>query len=387
MTSVVSDLARVDRKPQGGHDSSAASAGKGWSLSSLPESMIAKDPPEARGLARDEVRLLVTHIADDSVIHTRFTQFPDFLRDGDVIVVNTSATINAALAARRRDGEAIELHLSQRLHGDRWVVELRRLTARGTEPLRTARPGEIIETPAGGSVTLLSHYRRNADPNADPNAESRLWLATVNAPEDCYRYLDRHGFPIRYGYVPRQWPLAYHQTIFARTPGSAEMPSAGRPFTAKVLDALTRKGVSIAPILLHTGVSSLEDHEPPYPEFYRVDAGTARLVNEARDRGGRVVAIGTTSVRALETVTDSRGRVEAGEGWTDLVITPERGLNVVDAMLTGFHEPRASHLAMLYALAGLAHVERAYSAAVRRRYLWHEFGDVHLILPGRRTDH
>jgi S-adenosylmethionine:tRNA ribosyltransferase-isomerase len=383
MTSGVSDLARVDRKPQGGHDDSPASAGKGWPLSSLPESMIAKDPAEARGLARDEVRLLVTRIEDDSVVHTRFTHFPDFLRNGDVIVVNSSATINASLAARRPGGEAIELHLSQQQHGDRWVVELRRLTARGTEPLHTARAGETIETPAGGSVTLLSHYTRDAD----PIVESRLWLATVNAPEDYYEYLATHGFPIRYGYVPRQWPLAYHQTLFADTPGSAEMPSAGRPFSARVVDALTRKGVSIAPILLHTGVSSLEDHEPPYPEFYRVGAGTARLVNEARDRGGRVVAIGTTSVRALETVTDTSGKVEAGEGWTDLVITPDRGLNAVDAMLTGFHEPRASHLAMLYSLAGRAHVERAYAAAVRRRYLWHEFGDVHLVLPAGATSH
>lgn len=165
------------------------------------------------------------------------------------------------------------------------------------------------------------------------------------------------------------------------------MPSAGRPFSARVLAALTRKGVGIAPILLHTGVSSLEGHEPPYPEFYRVDANAARIVNEARDSGGRVVAIGTTSVRALETVTDSRGKAEAGEGWTDLVITADRKFNVVDAMLTGFHEPQASHLAMLYALAGSTHVERAYSAAVRRRYLWHEFGDVHLILPGAADDH
>ncbi len=383
MTSVVSELQRVDRKTADGHDESVASAGKGWPLASLAESMIAKDPPEARGLARDEVRLLVTHIEDDSVIHTRFIHFPEFLRNGDVIVVNTSATINAALAARRPNGEAIELHLSQRLSGDEWVVELRRPTLGGTEPLRTATVGETIKIPAGGSVNLVSRYTRRAT----RASETRLWLAKVSAPEDYDRYLDVHGFPIRYGYVPRQWPLAYHQTMFARTPGSAEMPSAARPFSARVVNALTRKGVSIAPILLHTGVSSLEDHEPPYPEFYRVDAGTARLVNEARDRGGRVVAIGTTSVRALETVTDSSGKVEVGEGWTDLVITADRGLNVVDAMLTGFHEPRASHLAMLYALAGRAHVERAYAAALRQKYLWHEFGDVHLILPGGATDH
>jgi S-adenosylmethionine:tRNA ribosyltransferase-isomerase len=380
MTAAISDLARVDPNPSEG-DGSAIPSGKSWPLATLPEWMIAKDPPEARGLARDEVRLLVTHIEDDSVVHTRFTHLPDFLRKGDVIVVNTSATINAALTARRPDGEVIELHLSQRLSGDEWVVELRRLTSHGTEPLRTATAGETIEIPAGGTVHLIRHYTLGAARASEP----RLWVANLNIPDSHDRYLEVHGFPIQYGYIPRKWPLAYHQTIFAQTPGSAEMPSAGRPFSPRVVDALAKKGIAIAPILLHTGVSSLEDHEPPYPEFYRVDASTAGLVNQTRDRGSRVVAIGTTSVRALETVSDSRGRVAAGEGWTDLVITPERGLKVVDGMLTGFHEPRASHLAMLYALAGRSHVEHAYAAALRRKYLWHEFGDVHLILPGRRA--
>ena len=161
MTSAVSDLARVDRTPARDHEDPVASTGKGWPLSSLPESMIAADPPEARGLPRDEVRLLVTHVEDDSVIHTRFTHLPEFLRDGDVIVVNTSATLNAALAARRPNGDEIELHLSQRLSADQWVVELRLPTPRGTEPLRTATVGETIEIPAGGTVNLLSHYTRD----------------------------------------------------------------------------------------------------------------------------------------------------------------------------------------------------------------------------------
>ncbi len=163
--------------------------------------------------------------------------------------------------------------------------------------------------------------------------------------------------------------------------GSAEMPSAGRAFTPELITRLVAQGVQIVPLLLHTGVASLEAHEPPYEEFYRVPTETARAVNTARAAGRRVVAVGTTVVRALETVTDADGATHPGEGWTRLVVTPARGIHAVNAMLTGLHEPRASHLAMLEALAGRAHLQRTYAEALRERYLWHEFGDLHLILP------
>jgi S-adenosylmethionine:tRNA ribosyltransferase-isomerase len=351
----------------------------------LPERLEAHEPPEARGLARDEVRLMVSYAGDDAVTHTRFRSFGDFLRRGDLVVVNTSATLNAALPATRSTGDAVELHLSQRLADAKWVVELRQPAERGTRPLLTASAGEVLSLPEGGRVTLLGPYTPGRR-RARAAGETRLWLASVEVDGDLNTYLDRHGFPIRYGYVPRRWPLAEYQTIFAHHPGSAEMPSAGRPFTSRVLEALAAKGVEVASITLHTGVASLEDHEPPYPEFYRVDAPTAHVVNEARQRGGRIVAVGTTAVRALETAARADGTVVPGVGWTDLVITPERGLRAVDALLTGFHEPRASHLAMLEALAGRRHVQSAYAAALREGYLWHEFGDVHLILPGRRLE-
>jgi S-adenosylmethionine:tRNA ribosyltransferase-isomerase len=133
--------------------------------------------------------------------------------------------------------------------------------------------------------------------------------------------------------------------------------------------------------VLHTGVSSLEAHEPPYAEYYRVPAETAHAVNDTKRRGGRVVAIGTTVVRSLETVVDERGHVNPGEGWTETVITPERGVRAVDGLLTGWHEPEASHLDMLEAVAGRDLIEHSYNAALDAGYLWHEFGDVHLILP------
>ncbi|HEU4565796.1 MAG TPA: S-adenosylmethionine:tRNA ribosyltransferase-isomerase [Gemmatimonadaceae bacterium] len=360
--------------------SGAATEAAGAPLSfALPEHLEAHEPPEARGLARDEVRLMVSYACDDSINHTRFTDFPELLRPGDTLLVNASATMPAALPATRPGGEPVALHLSQRLAAGRWVVELRRLVERGTQPLLDASAGELLHLPAGGTAALLSPYR----PRPRRDEGTRLWLAAVRVDGEIEAYLARYGAPIRYGYVPRGWPIEHYQTIFAREPGSAEMPSAARPFTARVLRELARRGIAIAPVVLHTGVSSLEDHEPPYPERYRVDASVAALVNETRRRGGRVVAVGTTTVRAIETVAAPDGSVAAGEGWTKLVITPARRLRAVDALLTGFHEPRASHLAMLEALAGRTHLERAYAAALREGYLWHEFGDVHLILPGR----
>jgi len=213
------------------------------------------------------------------------------------------------------------------------------------------------------------------------NGRTRLWIADLSLPESALAYASSHGTPIRYDYVPRQWPLHFYQTVFARDSGSAEMPSAGRPFTHAVLDRLTRKGVRIAPLVLHAGVSSLDADEQPYPERYRVRLETARVVNSAHAEGRRVIAVGTTVVRALETVADVDGHVHSDGGWTDLVITPERGLRAVDGMLTGLHGPKASHLSMLEALAGRDHLALAYDEVLQHGYLWHEFGDVHLILP------
>jgi S-adenosylmethionine:tRNA ribosyltransferase-isomerase len=214
-----------------------------------------------------------------------------------------------------------------------------------------------------------------------PIGNVRLWVAELKLPTDVLTYTARHGAPIRYSYVPQQWPSSYYQTVFATEPGSSEMPSAGRAFTHEMVARLRNRGMHVAPLVLHTGVSSLEADEPPYPERYSVSGETARAVNAARRAGGRIIAVGTTTVRALETVASEDGNVWPGAGWTDLVITPERGLHSVDAILTGLHDPKASHLSMLEALAGREHIAFAYEAALEQRYLWHEFGDLHLILP------
>ncbi len=345
----------------------------------LPPALEAHEPPEARGLARDDVRLLVSSRADDRIVHARFGNLPDYLRAGDLLVINTSGTLNAAVLAARADGTVVEVHLSTRLPGDLWAVELRTHAERGTEPLSTGRAGETLRLPAGGAMTLLTPYR--ADQRRMPEARVRLWIATLAAPQPLPAYLDQHGFPIRYQYVDAAWPLPYYQTVYATEPGSAEMPSAGRAFTPELITRLVARGVQVAPLILHTGVASLEAHEPPYEEFYRVPVETAAAVNAAHARGGRVIAVGTTVVRALETVADADGTTHPGEGWTTLVVTPQRGVRAVDALLTGFHEPQASHLAMLEAIANRGHLHAVYDEALRGRYLWHEFGDLHLLLP------
>jgi S-adenosylmethionine:tRNA ribosyltransferase-isomerase len=336
----------------------------------LPHGLEATAPPEARGLARDAVRLLDANA--ETLIHARFHELAQLLAPGDVVVINVSATLPAAVAGRREDGRAVRVHFATRAPelGERWrVVELR--TPDGSRPARGSA-GETIELAGGAAdLELVAPYASG----------SRLMLAqlSVGAPK-IHELLERHGEPIRYGYVPRAWPLAEYQNVYAITPGSAEMPSAGRPFTPRLMNALAAAGVAVAPISLHTGVSSPERHEPPFPEQYAVPAATARIVNGTRAAGGRVIAVGTTVVRALETVADERGRVTADEGWTKLVIDPARGVRAVDGLITGWHEPEASHLLMLEAIAGEDLLRRSYRSALQNGYLWHEFGDSHLIL-------
>ena len=339
----------------------------------LPESLVALDPPEERGRDRDDVRLLRSSLADGAVTHHRFDELPVLLGPGDVVVINTSATLPAALPAIARDGRLLRLHLSTHLPGDLWIVELRLPSPSGPQPFFDVTIRDLV-LPDGGTARLVATYaidRRIAVSN-------RLWLAELSLPDELHRYLEVHGSPITYG--PRTHSLDRYQNVFATEPGSAEMPSAGRAFSHRLLTSLVAGGVEVAPLLLHTGVSSPEAHEPPFEEFYRVPAATARRISAARLAGRRVVAVGTTVVRAIESVAGDDGTVHPGEGWTRLVVSPRSGVRAVDGLLTGWHEPRSSHLSMIEAIAGPPVLRRAYQAALERRYLWHEFGDLHLLL-------
>lgn len=334
----------------------------------LPTDLEAHEPPEARGLARDGVRLLVGEVSTGAISHHRFTDLPDVLRAGDVLVVNTSGTLPAAVQVV---GAGLAVHFSTGLAGGEWLVELRSTDGKASKPYHGGVAGQRLPLPGGGAVTLRERYSRD-----------RLWRATVDSGGGLVTaFLRRYGQPIRYSYVPRPWPLPYYQTVFATEPGSAEMPSAARPFSEHLVTRLVAAGVLIAPVLLHTGVASPEAHERPYPEWFDVSATTARVVAEARAAGRRIIAVGTTAVRALESAVGADGVPRASSGWTDLVVTVDHGVRVVDGLLTGFHEPRASHLDLLETIAGSPLLDAMYEEALRSRYLWHEFGDTNLILP------
>jgi S-adenosylmethionine:tRNA-ribosyltransferase-isomerase (queuine synthetase) len=320
----------------------------------LPAELEAHDPPEARGLARDGVRLLVSRGATGEVSHHAFRDLPGLLLPGDLLVVNDTGTLPAAVRA----GRGLAVHFSTPLPDGAWLVELR--------PNGPGFPAQVIDLPGGAALTL------------ENKVTGRLWRARLSVA--AVPYLLHYGIPIRYSYVSRDWPLAAYQTVFSRRPGSAEMPSASRPFTAEVVTGLVARGVLIAPLTLHAGVSSLEADEDPYPEPYDVPPATARLVGHVRAHGGRVIAAGTTVVRALETACHG-DLVAPSAGWTSHVVTPETGVRAVDGLLTGLHEPRSSHLRMLAAFAGPELLSACYEAAITSGYLWHEFGDVHLLLP------
>jgi S-adenosylmethionine:tRNA ribosyltransferase-isomerase len=344
-------------------------------IQDLRSGPAASGPAEYRGSGRDDVRLLVAHKDTRSIRHHRFVEIVDVLAPGDVLVVNTSSTLPAAVPVLGLDGPRRLLHLSTPLPGGRWMVELRTASGTGSVPSDAGAPGEELALAGGATATLVARHD-----TGDDHAPSRLWLAQLCLPDEVTRYLARHGRPIRYAPTPRVWPIADYQTVFAVEAGSAEMPSAARAFTPEVVTAMVSRGVAVVPLVLHAGVSSPEESEAPSPEYYRVPPATARWVNVAKQTGSRVVAVGTTVVRALETVTDETGLVHPGEGWTDLVIGGPRGVRVVDSLLTGWHEPVASHLAIVEAVTGRPLLEEAYREAADEGYLWHEFGDLCLVL-------
>jgi S-adenosylmethionine:tRNA ribosyltransferase-isomerase len=345
----------------------------------LPAEREATEPPEIRGRGRDDVRLLTSWRSDGRLRHGAMPDLLDVLSPGDLLVVNTSATLAASVEGALVNRTPVEVHFSTRAMAGLEVVELRHPGVDGSTPWLDAAPGTVATLPGGARVEILAPAAPAA--GGSVGGPVRLWLAAVDLPTTLVPYLSAHGRPIRYRYVKRDWGIDAYQTVFASNPGSAEMPSAARPFTAQLVTALVSAGVAFAPIVLHCGVSSPEAHEPPSAEWYTVPPATARQVELARANGGRVVAVGTTVVRALETVADDAGSVHPGQGWTETVITPERGVRAVHGIITGWHEPRASHLSMLAAVAGPDLLAASYAAALEEGYRWHEFGDLHLILP------
>jgi S-adenosylmethionine:tRNA ribosyltransferase-isomerase len=333
-------------------------------ISAIAQPADAREPAEVRGAGRDDVRLLVS-FGDGRIGHARFAELPELLLPGDLLVINTSSTLPAAVPVRDPDA-TLRLHLSSPWVDGAWLVELRQ----EGERFDGGAEGDVLLLPDGGTAVLLER---------DPGG--RLWTAALQLPAPVPHYLARHGEPIRYAHAAESWPLEAYQTVYATEPGSAEMPSAGRAFTPELVTQLIAAEIDVAPLVLHTGVSSLEAGERPHPERYRVPRFTAERVNLARRLRGRVIAVGTTVVRALESAAGEDGRLHAREGWTDLVIEPDTAIRAVDGLLTGFHDRDSSHLSMLEAIAGAELLERSYEEAARTGYLRHEFGDMQLILP------
>jgi S-adenosylmethionine:tRNA ribosyltransferase-isomerase len=355
----------------------------------LPPELEAAAPPEMRGLRRDHVRLLLLDRATGAVSHHRFDELPLLLEPGDLVVVNDSRTLPASLLGRTASGVPLEVRLAARgpagAGGERWAALPLGVPADGRDPALVptdARPpapplpaGERLAFTGGLTATVLGRHEE---------APPLVWIAFDAGGERLAEALHRAGRPVRYAYVPRPWPLHHYQTVFAAAPGSAEMASAGRPFTVQTVRALRDRGIGLATISLHAGLSTYGDatvdRQFVPAEPYRVPEATAAAVERCRAAGGRVIAVGTTVVRALETVADSHGRAHPGRGWTELVLGPERPRRLVDGLLTGWHEPRSSHLRLLEAVSNRDVLERSYAAALAAGYRWHEFGDLHLLL-------
>ncbi len=348
---------------------------------------VATAPAERRGIGRDEVRMLVSRGgAVPALEHGLALDLPQVLAPGDLLVVNSSQTLPAQLSGRTRGGEPVAVHLSTVLPSggrtpaaalvgteSRWIVELRVPAGASSAPSDADRTGTSVSLPGGAALRVTGSHPAGA-------TRSRLWEADLSTPIPLRGYLEQRGVPIRYPYVSGHWPIGDYRTDVGFVPGSAEMPSAGRPLTGRVLSGLADAGIGMARITLHCGVSSLESGEPPYAEWFSVPAATVRSINETHARGGRVIAVGTTVVRALESATVD-GALAPAQGWTELVITPDRPVRSVNGLLTGWHEPESSHLMMLEALAGKELLCATYREALDKHYLWHEFGDVNLLLP------
>ena len=344
---------------------------------SLPANLACPLPTEERGLRRDEVRLMISNYNGERISHHRFDELDQLLDSGDVLVVNTSATIPAALPLILPDGKAGRLHLSTQLDEAQWLVEIRSIQQKNTQRWKGGTPGQNLRLPGGASLQLQSPFYQKEH-------QLHLWKAAISTPVPIFDYLKKYAAPVKYQNIDQSYPLAYYQTYFGQYPGSTEMPSAARGFTAELVTRLLQKGVQIVPILLHTGVSSLEWNEEPYPEYLEISPLSSQRINIAKQKGRRIIAVGTTAVRALESAADAQGQVKAFRGLTDLYIQANYDMKVANGLLTGFHEPEASHLHMLQALASKRHLRLAYLSALQEQYYWHEFGDLHLILTDQK---
>jgi S-adenosylmethionine:tRNA ribosyltransferase-isomerase len=339
----------------------------------LPSQLNADRPPERRGLARDGVRLLVLDRNTGQVTHTRFDRITEFLDPGDLLVFNSSRTLPATLVGTVRHLQwAVEVRLAELLPDGTWLA----LLVQSPQKADVTK-GLILEFAQDLRCEVLERDQRIP----------RLWKLRFS--KSGTEFLDsvyRIGQPVRYRYLSAPWRLSYYQNVYALQPGAAEMPSAGRAFTWRLLLQLRSRGVESASITLHAGLSSYLDIELDRQhlaaeEEYWISEEAAAKIRRAKNSGRRIVAIGTTVVRALESIAaESGGEVRACHQYTQLRVTADYRLQIVNSLLTGLHEPEASHLDLLAVFVPPPTIYATYSEAIQQHYLWHEFGDLNLIL-------
>ncbi|NLW21483.1 MAG: tRNA preQ1(34) S-adenosylmethionine ribosyltransferase-isomerase QueA [Clostridiales bacterium] len=331
----------------------------------LPEELIAQAPPAAR----DSSRMLVCNRDRAGVAHRSFLDLPAYLRAGDVLVINRSRVIPARLlGVKEGSGIGCEVLLLRRLNLTDWEALVK--------PGRRLMPGARVRFGQGELVATVL--------DSTDFGGRVVRMAYQGVFEQLLERLGKMPLP---PYIHRQLDdQARYQTVYAREEGSAAAPTAGLHFTTGMLDRLQAQGVQVASLLLHVGLGTfrpvkeedLSAHKM-HEEWYQVDEGAASAINQARARGGRVVCVGTTSVRTLETISDAQGQVQAGSGMTDMFITPGHRFRAVDVLLTNFHLPQSTLLMLVSAFMGRERALAAYEEAVRERYRFFSFGDCMLI--------
>jgi S-adenosylmethionine:tRNA ribosyltransferase-isomerase len=338
----------------------------------LPVERIAQAPLERR----DAARLLVVNRVRGCVNDAWIVDLPGLLRAGDCLVINDTRVVPAKFELRRRTGGRIEGLFLREIAAGRWEVLLR----------GAARVREHEALAFAGNPEITGSARRAAGPG-----HWELELSEPLTAEVVLRQVGRTPLP---HYIRRASDdegeardRQRYQTVYARRPGAVAAPTAGLHFTEELLAEITRRGVRVAPVTLHVGLGTfapiaaerIEQHAM-HPEWYEVAGSSAKMINAARAAGGRIVAVGTTAARVLETCVDQSGRIQAGQGWTDLFIYPPYHYRAIDALLTNFHLPRSTLLALVMAYGGRELVRLAYRHAVEHGYRFYSYGDAMLIV-------
>jgi len=331
----------------------------------LPQELIAQDPIEPR----DASRLLIMDKETGALSHSNFFRLTKMLKAGDVLVLNDTKVLPARLFARRKTGASIEVLLLKQVGLNTWEALVR--------PGKKALPGERLYFAIEGFEAKVIDHSHDG---------TRIIEFVYEG--DFYDILDKLGRMPLPPYIKK--PLqdqARYQPVYAREKGSAAAPTAGLHFTPDLLATLDRQGVIIVKVLLHVGlgtfrpvkVDTVEEHVM-HQEFYRINQETAAAINRARAAGGRIIAVGTTSVRTLETVSAEDGTVLPGEGWTQKFIYPGYRYRAIDGMITNFHLPKSTLLMLVCAFAGRENTLAAYEEAIRERYRLFSFGDAMMII-------